>query len=163
MNPRINSVLEKFSQRQAIFYFTTNLVINALVPYYGFDDLNNVYLFQGEHPVARFLLPMALLLPFFITIDILNKTTTLLEKRQLVSFIPSKQIKLRFMLKTATINAIITLVLTLAAMVGVYICLPENYSFNGILLSVLSGILAGGMAVFFTLQPVRKVKKLYPH
>jgi len=162
MNPYTDSIIRKFTQRQLLFYFSTNVVINALVPYFGFDDINNVYLFSGDHPIARFLLPMALLLPFFITLDILNKTTTLLEGRQLVSTPASKQEKLRFMLKTATFNAIITLVLTLAAMLGIYACLPENYSFNGTILSVLLGVLAGGMAVIFTLQPIRKVKKLYP-
>ncbi|PSL27080.1 hypothetical protein [Chitinophaga ginsengisoli] len=157
-----NNILKKFTQRQVIFYFTTNVIINALVPYFGFDDLNTVYLFRGEHPVARFFLPMALLLPLCITIDILNKTTTLLEKEQLVTSLPPKKVKIRFMLKTASLNAIITLFLTLAAMLGIHACLPENYSFNGTLLSILSGILAGGMAIFFTLQPIHKVKKLYP-
>ncbi len=102
MSPNILNVNQCFREIFATsgdILFHDQPVINALVPYYGFDDLNSVYLFRGEHPIARFLLPMALLLPFFITIDILNKTTTLLEKKQLVSFIPSRQIKLRFMLK----------------------------------------------------------------
>lgn len=163
MNQPTNSTLKKFTQRQVLFYFITNVIINALVPYFGFDDLNTVYMFRGDHPVARFFLPMSLLLPLCITIDILNKTTTLLEKEQLVTVLPPKKIKIRFMLKTAFLNAIITLILALAAMLGIHACLPENYSFNGTLLSILSGILAGGMAVFFTLQPIHKVKKLYPH
>ncbi|PWV44863.1 hypothetical protein [Chitinophaga sp. S165] len=163
MNQPINSILKKFTQRQVLFYFITNVIINALVPYFGFDDLNAVYMFRGEHPIARFFLPMSLLLPLCITIDILNKTTALLEKEQVFTVLPPKKIKVRFMLKTAFLNAIITLLLTLAAMLGIHACLPENYSFNGTLLSILSGILAGGMAVFFTLQPIHKVKKLYPH
>jgi hypothetical protein len=68
MNQPINSALKKFTQRQALFYFISNVIINALVPYFGFDDLSTVYMFRGEHPVARFFLPMSLLLPLCITI-----------------------------------------------------------------------------------------------
>lgn len=154
--------LKKLTQKQVIIYAITNLVINGLVPYFGFDDLNNVYLFRGDHPFARFLLPMSLLLPFFITLDILKKTITLLEEHCTSDQLSTKYSKVRFMLKTAGLNAIFTLSITLAAMFGVHILLPENYSFNGTVLAVLSGLLAGGMAIFFTLQPIRKVKKLYP-
>ncbi|MVT11139.1 hypothetical protein [Chitinophaga tropicalis] len=154
--------LKKFTQKQVLIYAITNLVINGLVPYYGFDDLNNVYLFRGEHPLARFLLPMSLLLPFFITLDILKKTIALLEGEYISEQLSSKTLKIRFMLKTAGVNAIFTLSITLAAMLGIHVSLPENYSFNGTMLAVLSGLLAGGMAIFFTLQPIQKVKKLYP-
>jgi len=64
------------------------------------------------------------------------------------------------MLKTASLYAIIAFVLTLGAMPGVYISIPENDSFNGTMLSALQSVLAG---FTFTLEPIRKVKKLYPH
>jgi hypothetical protein len=163
MKQQIEYTLKKFTQRQVLIYFITNLIINGLVPYFGFDDINTVYLFRGAHPLARFILPMSLLLPFFITLDILKKTLALLEVENLNVYLPTKSSRIRFMLKTAGVNAIFTLILTLAAMLGIHAYLPENYSFNGTILSVLSGILAGGMAIFFTLQPISKVKKLYPY
>jgi hypothetical protein len=154
--------LKKFTRKQVLIYAITNVIINALVPYFGFDDLNNVYLFRGEHPIARFLIPMSLFLPFCITLDILKKTITLLETSHISEQLSPKYAKVRFMLKTAGLNAIITVTITLAAMLGIHLMLPDNYSFNGVCWSALLGVLAGGMAIIFTLQPIQKVKKLYP-
>lgn len=157
-----NSILKRFIQKQLIIYFMMNLVINSSIPYFSFDDLHTVYLFRGDNPLARFLLPMSLLLPFFTTFDILKKTIALAGQGKAGFRLPDNFSKTRYMLKMSALNAFITISVILPIMLCLHIILPENYAFNGIMLSILSGLLAGIMVIIFTLQPINKLKKLDP-
>ena len=157
-----DELLKKFTQKQLLIYFITNLLINALVPYFGFDDRHAVYLFKGAHPLARFLIPMSVFVPFGITFDILKKTITLLKENELPSLLPPQYAQMKFMLKLAGINAGVTGSLVVGVMLLVHVCLPEGYSFDGTFLALVSGCIAGGLAVFFTLQPLHVVKNLKP-
>ena len=155
-------VLKKFTRKQLLIAIISNVIINGVVPYFNFDDRHAVHLFQGAHPLARFVLPMAVFLPFFITLDILKKTISLIEDTYSCMLFSPDFPKNKFLFRTAGVNATITLSVILCLMLGLHASLPANYSFDGLLLSIVSGLLGGAMAVIFVLQPINKVKKLYP-
>ena len=155
-------LLKKFTKKQLLISIISNVIINAVVPYYNFENKHAVHLFHGAQPLARFILPMAVFLPFFITLDILRKTIALLEENNGGLSFPPHLPKNKFLLKTSAINATITLSITLCLMLGLHVSLPDNYTFDGTVLAIISGLLGGAMAVIFVLQPINKVKKLYP-
>lgn len=155
-----NTVLRRLIQRNLLLYLIPNVLFNTVIPYFSFKDLSAVQLFQGEYCVARFLLPMALLLPFIITFDILKKTIALSEEGKAGFVLPDNFIKNRFMFKMAGINGAVTSALTLCFMLLAQLMVPENYSFNGKVFSIVIGLLAGIFSVVFTLWPVKKIKGL---
>lgn len=155
-----DKLLKTFTRKQLYIYFITNLLINAVVPYFGFDDRHAVSLFRGAHSMARFLIPMAIFLPFGITFDILKKYFTLLEKEGLAFMLPSHHSKLSFMLKLAGVNALATVIVVTGAMWIIHVSMPAGYSFEGTWLAIISGVIAGGLAILFTWLPLYVVKKL---
>jgi hypothetical protein len=155
-------LLKKFTKKQLLISIISNVIINGVVPYYNFEDKHAVHLFRGAQPLARFILPMAVFLPFFITLDILKKTIALIEENNAGVLFPAHLPKNKFLFKTSAINATITLSIILCLMLGLHISLPDNYTFDGTVLAIISGLLGGTMAVIFVLQPINKVKKLYP-
>ena len=155
-------LLRKFTKKQLLISIISNVIINGIVPWYNFEDKHAVHLFRGAQPLARYILPMAVFLPFFITLDILRKTIALLEGNNAGLLFPPHLPKNKFLFKTSAINATITLSIILCLMLGLHISLPDNYTFDGTVLAIVSGLLGGAMAVIFVLQPINKVKKLYP-
>lgn len=151
-----DKLLKTFTRKQLYIYFITNLLINAVVPYFGFDDRHAVSLFRGAHSMARFLIPMAVFLPFAITFDILKKYFTLLEKEGL----SVRSSRVPFMLKLAGVNALATVSVITGVMWVIHVSMPAGYSFEGSWLALISGGIAGGLAILFTLLPLYVVKKL---
>lgn len=152
--------LKKLVQRNLLFYFIPNVIFNTIIPYFSFKKFDTVHLFQGENCVARFLLPMALLLPFIITFDILKKTIALSEEGRAGFLLPDNFTKNKFMFRMAGVNGVITSSVILSVMLLVQFSLPKDYNFNGDLLSILLGVLAGTLSIVFTLWPIKKVKEL---
>ncbi|ATP54969.1 hypothetical protein CPT03_00040 [Pedobacter ginsengisoli] len=155
-----DAVLKKLVQRNLPLYFIPNVIANTIIPYFSFKNLNAVHLFKGEYCIARFLLPMALLLPFIITFDILKKTIALSEDGKTGFVLPHNFTKNKFMFKMAGINGIGTSSVILVLMILLQFSIPKDYSFNGELLSVLLGLLAGTFSIVFTLWPIKKIKEL---
>lgn len=153
-------LLKVFTRKQLYIYFITNLLINAIVPYFGFDDRHAVSLFHGAHSMARFLIPMSVFVPFGITFDILKKSITLLEQRGLGPLLPPDYSQVAFMLKLAGVNALVTGTVVAATMWVIHVSMPEGYGFDGTWLAILSGGIAGGLAILFTWLPLYVVKKL---
>ncbi|WP_449438064.1 hypothetical protein [Pedobacter steynii] len=60
----------------------------------------------------------------------------------------------------ASINGISTSSVILVLMILLQFSIPKDYSFNGELLSVLLGLLAGTFSIVFTLWPIKKIKEL---
>lgn len=151
--------LKRFTRKQLLIAIISNVIINGVVPYLNFEDKHAVPLFSGAQPLARFILPMAIFLPFFITLDILKKTIALIESHTEGLLFPHHLPKNKFLFKTAGLNATITLSIVLCLMLGLHASLPDNYTFDGTVLAIISGLLGGTMAVIFVLQPISKVKK----
>jgi len=155
-----DNLLKVFTRKQLYIYFITNLLINALVPYFGFENRHAVSLFHGAHSMARFLIPMSVFVPFGITFDILKKCITFSEKNGLHPLLPPGYPRVPFMLKLAGVNALATGVLVVGVMWIVHVSMPAGYSFEGAWLALISGGIAGGLAILFTWLPLYVVKKL---
>lgn len=155
-----DNLLKVFTRKQLYIYFITNLLINALVPYFGFENRHAVSLFHGAHSMARFLIPMSVFVPFGITFDILKKCITFSEKNDLGPLLPAGYPRVPFMLKLAGVNALATAVLVVGVMWIVHVSMPAGYSFEGGWLALISGGIAGGLAILFTWLPLYVVKKL---
>ena len=153
-------VLKRLVLRNLPLYFIPNVIANTIIPYFSFKNLNAVHLFEGEYCIARFLLPMSLLLPFIITFDILKKTIALSEEGKAGFVLPDNFTKNKFMFKMAGINGITTSSVILFFMLLVQLSIPKDYSFNGKLLSILLGVLAGTLSIVFTLWPIKKIRGL---
>ena len=145
-----NKAFLRLVQRNLLFYLLTNVFFNTVVPYFSFKDTGTVYLFEGEYCFARFLLPMALLLPFIITFDILKKTSVLYASGRVGPALPEKVTRYPFMFKAAGVNGGFTLVASLMLMLVLHFNLPEGYGFNGTSLAVFLGCFAGLLSVVFT-------------
>lgn len=152
--------LRKLVQRNLLYFLLPNIVFNACIPYFSFKEPRAVFLFHGEFCFARFLLPMVLLLPFIVTFDILKKAITLSEQGKTTSALPEGHGKNKFMFKMAGANAGITFVLVGAVLVLAEILRPSNYVFDGLILSILLGLLAGSFTVIFTIMPIAKFRQM---
>jgi hypothetical protein len=119
--------------------------------------MNTVYLFHGKYCFARFLLPMALLLPFIITYDILKRIVVFSQRDDTILELPDHFTKNKFMFTMAAINGVATLIVFLTIMLCVQINIPDHYGFNGTVLSVLLGIIAGILSMIFALLPIKKI------
>lgn len=147
--------LKRLLRRNLLFYVSTNLLFNSVIPYLNFEDPAAVPLFDGALCLARFVLPMAFLLPFIITADILRKVLLLQEKGRLDIALPAGFRKHRFVFGSAALNAIYTII----PVAVIFLFLPPAYALNGVLAAAITGTLAALLAAWFTLQPVRKLLK----
>ena len=150
--------LKRLLRRNLLFYVSSNLLFNAIIPYLNFENPAAVPVFEGELCLARFVLPMAFLLPFIITADILRKVLLLQEKGRTEITLPANFRKHRFVFGNAALNAIYTII----PIALIFFCLPSAYALDGMLAAAITGILAAALAAWFTLQPVRKLLKLQP-
>ncbi|WP_158795367.1 hypothetical protein [Pedobacter sp. L105] len=155
-----HQIWKRFIRKNLLSYCVPNVFFNTCIPYFSFKDPNAVHLFKGEYCLARFLLPMALLLPFIITFDILKKTIALSEQGGINFMLPDHFTKNKFIFKMATINGLSTLLVILSTMLCLHLSLPENYSFNGKVVAALSGTLAALMSVIFTFWPIKKIRSI---
>lgn len=148
--------MKHFIRKNLLGYLIPNVLINTCIPYLCFKDLDAIYLFQGEQNLARFLLPMSLFLPFLITFDILRKTAALFEEGHPAVSAPDKFLvhKKRFIWRMAGINACCCILFVSMVLLLLYLVFPLHYSFDGTLLAVLTGILAGIYSVLFTYLPI---------
>ncbi|WP_316752738.1 hypothetical protein [Pedobacter gandavensis] len=160
MKTQENMVFRKFVQKRLLIYVVPNLFFNTLIPYLTLRNLGPVYLFQGEYCMARFLLPMALFLPFIITYDILKKTIVLSEEGKAGFVLPDDLAKNKFMFTMAGINGAISFSVNILVMGLVQLNVPEGYGFNATMSSLVIGLVAGVLTVLSTLCPIKKVKAL---
>lgn len=155
-----DTALKKFVQKKLLLYIIPNVIFNTTIPYLTLRNLGPVYLFQGEYCFARFLLPMALFLPFIITFDMLRKTIILSEEGKAGFVLPDNFTKNKFMFKMAGANGAASLVVMLLALFFVQLTVPEGYGFDAAVLSLILGVVAGMLTIISTLWPVKKVKEL---
>lgn len=155
-----NVVFRKFIQKRLFWYIVPNIFFNTMIPYLTLRDLGPVHLFQGEYCFARFLLPMALFLPFIITYDILKKTMILSEEGKAGFVLPEDLEKNKFMFKMAGINGALSLSVNVLVMLLVQLNVPDGYGFNGTILSVILGLVAALLTVLSTLYPIKRVKAI---
>lgn len=137
-----------------------NLIFNTCYPYFNIKNPAAVSLFKGESCFARFILPMAFLLPFMITFDMLKKSISVASQGEAGFELPADFSKYRFIFRIAGINGGITLFVILVLMLVLEWCIPETYYFDGRMLSVFMGIAAALLSVVFTLGPIRIIRKM---
>jgi hypothetical protein len=151
--------LKRFIRKNLLYYLIPNIIFNTCIPYFSFTDLHAVHLFEGEQNLARFLLPMSTLLPFIITFDILKKTILISDQGHVDIVFDESFGKNKFIFQLATVNGVCTGLLTLALMLAVYLSLPKHYNFNGTVLAILVGSLAGIYSIIFTYMPIKKLRE----
>lgn len=151
---------KQFVRKRLLIYLIPNLIFNTLIPYATLRELGPVQLFQGEFNVARFLLPMALLLPFIITFDILKKTILFTEEGKAGFVVPEKFTKNKFIFKMAGLIGVSSFSINVLAMVLIHFNVPEGYGFNGTLIAVIIGGMAGVLTLFSALWPIKKLKTI---
>lgn len=135
-------------------YVATNLVFNMLVPYLNFEDPTAVYLFRGEQCIARFALPMALLVPFLISVDILKKIVEAAEKGRAAFQLPHDFRKYRFIISVAVRH---TLVIAVPLTV-ILLALPAERAYGGGIAAVVLGVLAMGIAGYAAIRSVARLR-----
>lgn len=160
MKTQSDAILKKFVQKKLLLYIVPNVIFNTVIPYLTLRNLGPVYLFQGEYCFARFLLPMALFLPFIITFDMLRKTIILSEEGRAGFVLPDHFSKNKFMFKMAGQNGFASLVVLLLMMLCVHLNVPKGYGFDAASLSLILGAVAGTLTIISTLWPIKKVKEL---
>jgi hypothetical protein len=153
-NNATNIILRRFILKNLLRNLVLNICFNGILPYSSLKNFNSVHLFQGPYCIARFLLPMALLLPFFITLDTLKRLNDLLVNS--ADFVmPDKFISKKAMLKTSGIYSLLIGIIVFAAMLFLQMALPANYGYSGSMVCFFLGLSASIMSVVFTLLPVR--------
>jgi hypothetical protein len=155
------TTLKQFIIKRLIFYIIPNIFFNTLIAYASFSKLGYTYLFEGEQSIARLTLPMALFLPFIITLDIIKKTIQATEQGKLELSLDESLIKNKFMLQMSIMNGLGTFLLILIVMLGVQLSLPAHYRFDATLMAILDGLLAAILSVIFTYFPIKKLKNTF--
>ncbi len=150
---------KKFLRKRLLIYIIPNIIFNTLIPYATLRELGPVQLFQGEFNVARFLLPMALLLPFIITFDILKKTILFSEDGKAGFVVPEELTKNKFIFKMAGINGLLSFSVNVLAMLLIHLNVPAGYGFNGTVISLVIGGMAALLTLFSALWPIKRLKE----
>jgi len=159
-NKKDNELWKSFIRKNMLKSILINLIFNTCYPYFNIRNPAAVSLFSGEYCFARFILPMAFLLPFMMTFDMLKKSISIAALGEEGFVPPANFRKYRFILRIAGINGGITLSATLLFMLILQYYIPNSYYFNGRLLSVFMGITAAMLSVIFTLGPIKVVRKM---
>jgi hypothetical protein len=154
------NTLHRFLRKNLLYYLIPNIILNTLIPYFSFTNLHAVQLFEGPQNLARFLLPMSLLLPFIITFDILNKTILLSGQGHVDIKLNKNFKKNKFIFQMAASNGFCTALSMLALMFCLYFSFPRHYYFDGAILAIVVGLLAGLFSFIFTYLPVKKLRKI---
>lgn len=152
-------IFKKFLRKRLLIYIIPNIIFNTLIPYATLRELGPVQLFEGEFNVARFLLPMALLLPFIITFDILKKTILFTEESKAGFVVPEELSKNKFIFKMAGISGMLCFSINVLLMVLIYLNVPEGYGFNGTIISLVIGGMAALLTLFSALWPIKRLKQ----
>lgn len=151
---------KSFIRKNMLKSILINLIFNTCYPYFNIKNPDAVTLFRGDYCFARFILPMAFLLPFMMTFDMLKKSISIAAQGEAGFVPPANFRKYRYIFRCASINGSITLSVILLFMLALEICIPESYYFDGRLLSFFMGISAAMLSVVFTLGPIRMVRKM---
>ncbi len=140
---------KRFVVKNVLIYTVTNVFFNSVVPYCSFEDPGAVSLFRGTYCIARFLLPLAFFIPLLVTIDTSNKIQVLFRKNVAGFILPAHFRFKSFLWRQSLLNAGLTFLLTLCVMLSLQQLMPVAYTYNGFGTSILMGIYAGAVALFF--------------
>jgi len=148
----------KFVRKNLLIHLIPNTVLNTVVPYFAFKTQNSVHLFSGEQNLARFLLPMSLLLPFMITLDILKKIKELQHADAINYNIDEKITGYPFILKKAGLNSLYTITVVFTFMLALHFCFPANHDFGITPSAICAGLLAGLYSITFFYLAIKRFK-----
>lgn len=149
---------QKFVRKNLLLYLIPNVLLNTIIPYFVLRTQNAVYLFSGAQNLARFLLPMSLLLPFLITLDVLKKVKALRDHQSLHFVIHKNFEEKKGVFKLAGLHSFYTTTAVGMSLLLIYISFPANFDF-GIAFSVAStGILAGLYSIVFLFLSIKKIR-----
>lgn len=155
-----NELWKNFIRKNMLKSILINLIFNTCYPYFNIKNPDAVALFRGDYCFARFILPMAFLLPFMMTFDMLKKSFSIAALAEAGFVPPANFSKYKYIFRYASINGSITLLIILLLMLLLEFFIPESYYFDGRLLSVFMGISAALLSIVFTLWPIRMVRKM---
>jgi hypothetical protein len=148
----------KFVRKNLLIHLIPNTILNTVVPYFAFKAQNSVHLFSGEQNLARFLLPMSLLLPFMITLDILKKIKELQHSDAINYKVNEKITGYPFILKKAGLNGLYSIAIVFTMMLVLHFSFPKNHDFGITPSAVCAGLLAGLYSITFFYLAIRKFK-----
>ena len=149
---------KKFARKNLLLHLIPNTVLNTIVPYFAFKAQNSVHLFSGEQNLARFLLPMSLLLPFMITLDILKKIKLLQNSGSINYKVDEKISGYPFILKKAGLNSLYSIAVVFTIMLVLHFSFPKNHDFGITPSAVCAGLLAGLYSITFFYLAIRRFK-----
>ena len=149
---------KKFILKNVLIYALTNVFFNSVIPYNSFEDPEAVHLFRGTYCIARFLLPLAFFIPLLVTIDTGNKIQALFKKRVPAFELPAGFRYKKFILQESLRNSCLTFILTLCFMTVLHFSLPDGYTFRGLLVSIIMGIYAGAVALYFMNRTMTRLR-----
>ena len=150
----------KFVIRNLLLYLIPNVTLNTLIPYFALQTQTSVHLFTGDQNLARFLLPMSLLLPFLITIDVCKKIKALQNNKNLhfeCSDIIEGKAK---MFRLAGLHSLYTVAVMVLVLVLLYVSFPVNFNFGIIFSAALAGSLAGFYSIAFFFLSLKKIREI---
>ncbi|WP_406823453.1 hypothetical protein [Pedobacter sp. KACC 23697] len=148
----------KFVRRNLILHLIPNMVLNTVIPYFAFKAQNSVHLFKGEQNLARFLLPMSLLLPFMITLDILKKIKAMQHTGAINCKEEVKITGYPFILKKAVLNGLYSIAIVFILMLMLYFSFPPDHDFGITPSAVCAGLLAGLYSITFFYLAIRRFR-----
>jgi len=151
---------KKFVRRNLLMHLIPNVTLNTIIPYFALKTQNEVHLFSGEQNLARFLLPMSLLLPFLITVDVLKKIRALQHTEPLPFACNNRLAGNAGMFKLAGLHSLYTVSAISFMLLLIYLSFPENFDFGIITSTVLAGILAGLYSIAFFFLSIKKVREV---
>lgn len=150
----------KFVRRNLMIHLIPNVTLNTIIPYFAFKAQTSVYLFSGEQNLARFLLPMSLLLPFLITIDVLKKIKAL-QSNEALHFSSNKAFEEnRTMFKLAGLHSFYTILAVSVMLLLIHLSFPANFDFGITTSAISAGILAGFYSITFFFLSIKRIKSV---
>ena len=144
--------------KQVCLNVVFNVILNAFITWSVLRAYTTIPFSGGEDNLVKCILPMYFILPFLLTLVVLAQTKDLAKKGKLIIDIPEANAGNWFLLRLSLLNGLIAFIpATLVCMVVAHY--SSEMVFSTLSVVLISGLSAGVLAGFFTIQAIVRLQK----
>lgn len=151
-------ILNQCLLKKAILNFIINIILNFIIQYFSLINYTKLEVIEGEQSLVKVFLPLAFLLPFFITLDIIKYVYKMVNKGELACTFKKDFKCLHYACKIALTNGISMLFLGIILMFLFSVVFHDYSYFDKNKTLIFQVTLSGILAILFTYQPIFLLK-----
>lgn len=152
------SPIRQFLLHRALLNGLLNVGLSFTISYFSLAQYPVLHLFEGDQNLAKVFLPMGFLLPFFISLDSMNRFWKLLDQDKLPYEVRPQYPYKRNTPIIACLSGLLVGLLSSGVLGLLALLLPTTFFVERTYAIGVQVLLAAVFAVFFTYQPILYLK-----